>query len=114
MAEEESVMLAGIDALFGGGGKDDARGGNGNGGNGGLTSSAASTNASELGDLNTLAQQTQGPDLAARDEYIKRFQLDTIFTAAVDRAMRHNVSSPVEFIAHELMRTAQQQAPPTV
>ena len=46
----------------------------------------------------------------ARQAYIKAHSLDKLFTLAVDRAMKHKVASPVEFIAHELMRSAEQMA----
>ena len=95
------MMLAGIDALFGGSGKDDAPLPAAVG-----ASAAAPNGGSALGEL------AAGGDEAAlaRAEYIKRFQLDRLFASAVDRAMRHNVSSPVEFIAHELLRTVEQQS----
>ena len=54
------------------------------------------------GDVRTIHQEVL--------DTVKRFQLDRLFASAVDRAMRHNVSSPVEFIAHELLRTVEQQS----
>ena len=41
---------------------------------------------------------------AARAAYVKEHALDKLFATAVDRAMRHQVASPVEFIATELLR----------
>ena len=83
---DEPLMLAQIDALFSGAGKDEE----------------VTTAPAGLGE----------PGPAARAAYVKRFQLDRIFAAAVDRAMRHQVASPVEFIAHELLRHGEQQALP--
>ena len=45
----------------------------------------------------------------ARQAYIKKHQLDKLVASAVDRAMRHQVASPVEFVAHELLRACQRQ-----
>ena len=42
--------------------------------------------------------------LEARQAYIRKHSLDKLFASAVDRAMRHKVASPIEFIAHELLR----------
>ena len=42
----------------------------------------------------------------SRRQYMKRYDLDCLFNDAVDRAMLHNVSSPVEFVARELLRGA--------
>ena len=51
-----------------------------------------------------------GSDMAsARRAFMRRFELDRLFDEAVDRAIKHNVSSPVEFIAQEFLR----MAPPT-
>ena len=46
---------------------------------------------------------------AARRAYIQQHGLDRAFLDAVDRAMRHAVASPVEFVAHELLRTVEQR-----
>ena len=46
----------------------------------------------------------------ARSEYIALHSLDKIFADAVDRAMRHQVASPVQFIAHELLRSSEGSA----
>ena len=43
----------------------------------------------------------------ARQEFIKAHRLDKLIATAVDRAMRHQVASPVEFVAHELLRACQ-------
>jgi len=40
---------------------------------------------------------------SARRAFRRKFNLDRLFDEATDRAMRHNVASPVEFIAHELL-----------
>ena len=48
-----------------------------------------------------------GASTDARQAYIAAHSLDKIFANAVDRAMRHKVASPVEFIAHELLREVQ-------
>ena len=48
-----------------------------------------------------------GTSADARQAYIAAHSLDKIFANAVDRAMRHKVASPVEFIAHELLREVQ-------
>lgn len=42
----------------------------------------------------------------ARRAFVRRFELDRLFDDAVDRAMQHNVASPVHFIAQELLRMA--------
>jgi hypothetical protein len=42
----------------------------------------------------------------ARRAFVRRFGLDHLFDNAVDRAMQHNVASPVHFIAQELLRMA--------
>ena len=47
----------------------------------------------------------------SRREYIKEHGLDKVFLQAVDRAMRHRVASPIEFVAHELMRS--REVPPS-
>ena len=44
----------------------------------------------------------------SRQAFIKRHQLDKLVATAVDRAMRHQVASPVEFVAHELLRACAQ------
>ena len=46
---------------------------------------------------------------AIRKAYIARHKLDKLFLSAVDRAMRHEVASPIEFIAHELLREVEQR-----
>ena len=52
------------------------------------------------------AADADGADSAveARQAYIRLHSLDKLFTSAVDRAMRHKVASPIEFVAHELLR----------
>jgi len=50
------------------------------------------------------ASSATDPALEARQAYIRKHSLDKLFASAVDRAMRHKVASPIEFIAHELLR----------
>jgi len=55
--------------------------------------------------LDAPAASTDGSAITARESFIRQHDLDRIFQQAVDRAMLHNVPSPVQFIAHELLRT---------
>ena len=47
----------------------------------------------------------EDPAEAARNAFMKAHALDKLLAQAVDRAMRYKVSTPVEFIAHELLRS---------
>jgi hypothetical protein len=91
-------MLAQIDALFGGIESDEQP----------ATGGAAAPGTIGVINPTTTTATTTTTVNNARHEYIKRHQLDKAFVQAVDRAMKYKVSSPLEFVAHELMRTAEQ------
>ena len=52
------------------------------------------------------AEEAEAETAYARQQFIKTHQLDKLVATAVDRAMRHAVPNPVEYVAHELLRAA--------
>ena len=68
-----------------------------------------------FGQIDALFDGMSGADemmthsLEARSAYLKKHGLDKLFTRAIDRAMRHQVPCPAEFVAHELLQHVEQQ-----
>ena len=46
-------------------------------------------------------------DELSRLAFVKGHGLDKLFAQAVDRAMRYKVSNPIEFVAHDMLRSAE-------
>ena len=47
----------------------------------------------------------------ARQAFMRKHGLERLVALAVDRAIKYNVSSPVEFVAHELLRATEPAQP---